>query len=117
MLLFVVVVVVVVVVVALVAAVSAVAASAVAASAVVPVAAAILAVAVTAAVVNLHLLYGCFFFVSTTVVVDNPVGNNSCFTMVMTNWFSAQQQNRNYRMMMISMLSLSFLLLLSFCRC
>ena len=22
-----------------------------------------------------------------TAVVDKPVGNNSCFTMVMTNWY------------------------------
>ena len=34
--------------------------------------------------------------VSTTAVVDKAVGNNSCFTMVMTNWFWAQQKNRNY---------------------
>ena len=38
----------------------------------------------------------CLFCVSTAAVVDEPVGNNSCFTMVMTNWFWAQQQMRNY---------------------
>ena len=36
-------------------------------------------------------------FVSTTAVVDKAAGNHSCFTVVMTNWFWAQQQNRNYR--------------------
>ena len=31
-------------------------------------------------------------------VVDKQVGNNSCFTMVMTNWFWAQRQFRNCHM-------------------
>ena len=31
-----------------------------------------------------------------TAVVDKPVGNSSCLTMVMTNWFWAHQQNRNH---------------------
>ena len=39
---------------------------------------------------------GCFFFDSTTAVVDKTVGNNSCLTIVMTNWFWATQQNSNY---------------------
>ena len=44
-------------------------------------------------------LHSCFYFVSTTAAVDKPVGSDSCFTMVMTNWFWAQQQNRNYHML------------------
>ena len=35
--------------------------------------------------------------VSKTAVIDTPVGNHSCLTMVMTNWFWATQQNRNYQ--------------------
>ena len=42
--------------------------------------------------------YGCCSFVSTTAVVDTAVGNNSCFTMVMTNSFWAQQQTNNCHM-------------------
>ena len=38
-----------------------------------------------------------FSFASTPAIVDKPVGNNSCFAMVMTNRFWAQQQNRNHR--------------------
>ena len=36
---------------------------------------------------------------TTTTVVNKAVGNNRCFTMVMTNWFWAQQQKRNYHML------------------
>ena len=34
--------------------------------------------------------HGCCSFVSTTAVVNKPIGHNSCFTMVMTNCFCAQ---------------------------
>ena len=40
-------------------------------------------------------LYGNCSFVSTTAAVDKPIGNNSCFTMVMTNCFCAQFQTNN----------------------
>ena len=40
-------------------------------------------------------LTGNFSFVSTTAAVNKPIGNNSCFTMVMTNCFWAQQQTNN----------------------
>ena len=42
--------------------------------------------------------HGSFYFVSATALVNKPVGNNSCFTMLMTNWFWAQLQNRNHNM-------------------
>ena len=39
-------------------------------------------------------LNGCFYFVSTTAVVDKPVGNSSHFPMVIANRFWAYGQFR-----------------------
>ena len=54
----------------------------------------VVAVAVVVAIAVVYsvdgLLYGCCSFVSTTAVVNKAIGNNSCFTMVMTNCFCAQ---------------------------
>ena len=49
------------------------------------VAAAVVAIVAVVAVVVVAV-------VSTTAVVDKAVGSNSCFTLVMTNWFRAQPQ-------------------------
>ena len=38
-----------------------------------------------------------FLFVSTATDVDKAVDDKSCSTMVMTNWFWAQQRKSNYQ--------------------
>ena len=50
----------------------------------------IVVVDLTVVVLASLISYGCCSFVSTTAVVDKPVGNNSHFTMIMTNCFCAQ---------------------------
>ena len=61
------------------------------------------------------LLWLLLFFVSTTAAVDKTVGNNSCFTMVMTNWFWDTERNVNHHFMLLllPLLLLMMLVMLS----